>query len=222
MPFFKENMRARRVITRTGRGIRGKFPSRKLQKQVHWESPLERDAVLQFEMHPLIATYQEQPSEETYYDERGTARICYPDFLLRLTDGSEAWVEVKRKVDLSRTKIKRKLELIALRFAEQGRSYRVLCEDQIRREPLHTNLEELWKATKAVRIDPSVHSAVNGLSNHRLYTTAELSVLLGDEQMVRALIARGQLRTNLELQLTPESKVWTALNKEAGDGAFLL
>ncbi len=178
--------------------------------------------MLQFEMHPLIATYQEQPSEETYYDERGTARICYPDFLLRLTDGSEAWVEVKRKVDLSRTKIKRKLELIALRFAEQGRSYRVLCEDQIRREPLHTNLEELWKATKAVRIDPSVHSAVNGLSNHRLYTTAELSVLLGDEQMVRALIARGQLRTNLELQLTPESKVWTALNKEAGDGAFLL
>ena len=120
-------MRARRVITRTGRGIRGKFPSRKLQKQVHWESPLERDAVLQFEMHPLIATYQEQPSEETYYDERGTARICYPDFLLRLTDGSEAWVEVKRKVDLSRTKIKRKLELIALRFAEQGRIYSVLC-----------------------------------------------------------------------------------------------
>lgn len=222
MPFFKENMRARRVITRSGRGIRGKFPSRKLQKQVHWESPLERDAVLQFEMHPLIATYQEQPSEETYYDERGTARICYPDFLLRLTDGSEAWVEVKRKVDLSRTKIKRKLELIALRFAEQGRSYRILSEEQIRREPLHTNLEELWKATRAVRTDTSVHSIVNGLSNHRLYTTAELSVLLGDEQVVLALIARGQLRTNLELQLTPVSKVWTALNKEAGDGAFLI
>lgn len=215
-------MRARKVITRSGRGIRGKFPSRKLQKQVHWESPLERDAVLQFEMHPLIESYQEQPSEETYYDECGNARVCYPDFLLRLTDGSEAFVEVKRKVDLSRTKIKRKLELIALRFSEQGRTYRVLSEDQIRREPLHTNLEELWKATKAVRIDTGAHSVVNGLSNQRLYTTAELSVLLGDEQMVRALIARGQLRTNLELQLTPESKVWTALNKEAGGGAFLL
>ena len=215
-------MRARRVITRSGRGIRGKFPSRKLQKQVHWESPLERDAVLQFEMHPLIATYQEQPSEEAYYDECGSARVCYPDFLLRLIDGSQVWVEVKRKVDLSRTKIKRKLELIALRFAEQGRAYRILSEDNIHREPLHTNLEELWKATKAVRIDTSVHSVVNGLSNHRLYTTAELSVLLGDEQMVLAFIAQGRLRTNLELQLSPTSKVWTALNKEAGDGSFLL
>lgn len=178
--------------------------------------------MLQFEMHPLIESYQEQPSEETYYDECGNARVCYPDFLLRLTDGSEAWVEVKRKVDLSRPKIKRKLELIALRFAEQGRSYRILSEEQIRRQPLHTNLEELWKAANAVRIDTSVHSIANGLSNHRLYTMAELSVLLGDEQMVLALIARGHLRTNLELQLTPTSKVWTALNKEAGDGAFLL
>lgn len=215
-------MRARRVITRSGRGIRGKFPSKKLQKQVHWESPLERDAVLHFEMHPLIASYQEQPSEETYYDECGTARVCYPDFLLRLIDGSQVWVEVKRKVDLSRPKIRRKLELIALRFAEQGRAYRILSEDQIRREPLYTNLEELWKATKAVRIDTSVHSGANGLSNQRLYTTAELSILLGDEQMVLALIARGRLRTNLELQLAPTSKVWTALNKEAGDGSFLL
>jgi TnsA endonuclease N terminal len=215
-------MRARKVITRSGRGIRGKFPSRKLQKQVHWETPLERDAALLFELHPLIASYQEQPSEECYYDENGQVRVCYPDFLLRLADGSEAWIEVKRKVDLSRSKIKRKLELIALRFAEQGRTYRILSEDQIHREPLHTNLEVLWKATKAVRIDTSVHSVVNALSNYQIYTTEQLSILLGGEQMVLALIARGHLRTDLELQLTPATKVWTALNKEAGDGAFFL
>lgn len=101
-------MRARRVITRSGRGIRIKFPSKKLGKQVHCESPLERDAVLQFEMHPLVASYQEQPSEETYYDEFGNARSCYPDFLLRLINGSEVLVEVKRKIDLSRPKISQK------------------------------------------------------------------------------------------------------------------
>ena len=215
-------MRVRTVITRRGRGIRNKFPSQKLQKQVHCETPLERDAALLFELHPLVASYQEQPCEETYYDHNGQARICYPDFMLRLTDGSEAWIEVKRKVDLSRSKIKRKLELIALRFAELGRRYRILTEDQIHREPLHTNLENLWEARKAVRIDTSVHSVVNGLSNDQLYTTTELSVLLGDEQMVLAFIARGHLRTNLELKLTPATKVWTALNKEAGDGAFFI
>lgn len=215
-------MRARKVITRSGRGIRGKFPSKKLKRHIHWETLLERDAALMFEMHPLIASYQEQPSEETYYDECGNVCVCYPDFLLRLIDGSKVWIEVKRKIDLSRPKIRRKLELIALRFAELGRTYRILSEEQIRREPLHSNLEELWKATNAARVDTGVHSVVNGLSNQQLYTTEEISVLLGDEQIVRALIAHGRLRTNLEMPLGPASKVWTALNKEAGDGSFLI
>lgn len=215
-------MRARRVITRGGKTIRKKFPSRKLSRQVHCESLLERDAALMFELHPLVASFQEQPSKETYYSETGLAQTCFPDFSLRLIDGSEVLIEVKRKVDLSRPKICKKLQLISLRFAEQKREYRIRTEEHIHREPLRKNLEALWEASRATRVDTGIHAVVSGLSDQRLYTLEELTVLLGNEQVVLALVACGRLRMDLESQRSLDSKIWTASNQEAGDGSFFI
>lgn len=175
-----------------------------------------------FEMHPLVASYQEQPSEEIYYDELGEARTCYPDFLLRLVNGGEVLIEVKRGIDLERPKIAKKLQLIALRFSEQKRPYRILTEKEIRREPLHGNLQRLWQAARATRIDISVHTAVDALSHQQLYTHDELLKIVNNEQVIYALIASGRLRTDLEKTLNQSSKVWTAFNQEAGDGSFFL
>lgn len=208
------------MVTRSGRGFRGKFPSRKLGKQVYWESTRERDAILMFELHPLVLSYQEQPSEDTYYDEDGTTKTYYPDFLLQTVGGHELLVEVKRSVDLLRPTIKRKLALIALRYAERGRPYRVITEQEIRREPLHSNLQKLWEAIRALEIPGDAHAAVDELNSRQIYTVASLAPLVGNEQMVYALIALGRLRTNLEERLTSTSAVWTAENKGAGDGSF--
>lgn len=217
---LKEIMRVRKVVTRSGRGMRGKFPSRKLGQHVHWESTRERDAILMFELHPLVLSYQEQPSADTYYDDEGTAHTCYPDFLLRTVGGKELLIEVKRSADLARPSIKRKLALIAMRYAELGRTYRVITEHEIRREPLHGNLQLLWEAVRAMVIPPAAHRAVGELSPQRVYTVADLVPLLGDEKTVYAFIALGRLRTNLEARLNRESPVWTLENTEAGDGAF--
>lgn len=217
---LKEIMRVRKVVTRSGRGMRGKFPSRKLGQHVHWESTRERDAILMFELHPLVLSYQEQPSADTYYDDEGTAHTCYPDFLLRTVGGKELLIEVKRSADLARPSIKRKLALIAMRYAELGRTYRVITEHEIRREPLHGNLQLLWEALRAMVIPPAAHRAVGELSPQRVYTVADLVPLLGDEKTVYAFIALGRLRTNLEARLNRASPVWTLENTEAGDGAF--
>ena len=213
-------MRVRKVVTRSGVNIRGKFPSRKLNKPVHWECLPERDAILMFEMHPLVLSYQEQPLKETYYDEAGMPHQCYPDFLLRLVGGSELIVEVKRTVDLNRPSVKRKLGQIALRFSELGRPYRVITEGDIRREPLHSNLKRLWKSVRSIRIGRETLDVIDALSSRRSYTVRELAESLRSEQDVYALIGQGYLRTNLETELTANSKVWTATNEEAGDGAF--
>lgn len=213
-------MRVRKVITRSGRGIRGKFPSRKLARQIYWECPPERDAILLFELHPLVLSYQEQPFVDTYYDETGMAYKCYPDFLLQTVGGAEIVVEVKRKADLARPSIKRKLALIAAHYAHQGRDYRVITEDVIRRQPLHANLQKLWDFVRAFQISTSVHAAVDGLSSQRVYTVAALAQMLGSEQVVIALIATGRLRANLEEPLTSTSNVWIPNNREAGDGSF--
>lgn len=37
-------MRARKVVTRSGMGARGKFPSFKNGRMLHWESRLEQDS----------------------------------------------------------------------------------------------------------------------------------------------------------------------------------
>lgn len=213
-------MRVRKVITRSGRGIRGKFPSRKLGRQVYWESTLERDAILMFELHPLVLSYQEQPLADTYYDEVGEAFECYPDFLLQTVGGAEILIEVKRNADLARSSIKRKLGLIAAHYANRGRDYRVITEMRIRREPLHGNLKRLWEATRAFQITDSVHAVVDGLSGEHVYTVATLACLLGNEQTGLALIATGRLRANLEKPLTSASSVWLPNNREAGDGSF--
>ena len=213
-------MRVRKVITRSGRGIRGKFPSRKLGRQVYWESTLERDAILMFELHPLVLSYQEQPLVETYYDEVGGVFECYPDFLLQTVGGNELLVEVKRDADLARPSIKRKLGLIAAHYADQEREYRVITESVIRREPLHSNLQRLWESARALVISPIVHSVIDELSAHHVYSVTTLTRILGSEQAVFALIAKGRLRANFEEPLTSASSVWIPTNREAGDGSF--
>ena len=215
-------MRARKVITRSGRGIRGKFPSKKMDKVVHWESLLERDAIMLFEMHPLVVSYQEQPSEEIYYDTSGQARSCYPDFLLRLTHGGQILVEIKRNIDLKRTSVTEKLQLIALRFAEQERPYRILSETQIHREPLRSNLQDLWEARRIACIGAEAAAAIDALGVTQQFTLKELTALIGNKQLVLAAIAGGRLRTDLEQPLSPASLVWSSRNWEAGNGAFEL
>ena len=215
-------MRARKVITRSGRGIRGKFPSKKLDKVVHWESLLERDAIMLFEMHPLVLSYQEQPSEEIYYDTSGQARSCYPDFLLRLAHGGQILIEIKRNVDLNRPSISEKLGLIALRFAEQERPYRILTETQIRREPLRSNLQDLWEARRVACIGPEAAAAVDALGATQQFTLNSLTAVVGDKPLVLACIADGRLRADLEKPLGPDSLIWSSKNWEAGDGAFQL
>jgi hypothetical protein len=213
-------MRARKVITRSGRKIRGKFPSRKLGKQVHWESPLERDAIVMFEVHPLVLMFQEQPIEEIYYDSEGQPHKCYPDFLLKTVGGQELLVEVKRSADLIRPSVRSKLERIALHFEQKGMPYRVITETEIHRQPLRANVERLWDALRSVQINDAARAIVQGLRADRLYRSSELVAQLGSEGVLLALIGSGALRTNLEADWTPESIVWRSKNKEAGDGSF--
>ncbi|WP_159602394.1 TnsA endonuclease N-terminal domain-containing protein [Hydrogenophaga sp. PBL-H3] len=215
--------RARKVVTRRGKKIRGKFPSKKLGKIVEWESLIERDAILMMEYHPAVLRYQEQPSEETYYDASGNARRCYPDFSCDLASGKTILLEIKSAKELDHDKkMQRKLGQIALSFARQGRPYRVLTDKEIRRQPLHANLLRLHDAHRATlphTSEPHLPISVARNSAHVLGTWAEM---LGSETIALGHIARGRLRTDLELALTSESLVWMPSYTEAGDGSFSL
>lgn len=59
-------MLSRRVITRSGRHFRGRYPSRKLGRMVAFESLIERDVILLLEFSRGVLSYQEQPTRIAY------------------------------------------------------------------------------------------------------------------------------------------------------------
>ncbi len=215
--------RVRRIVTRSGGGFRGKFPSRKLGRMVHYQSLLERDAILHLEYHPGVLVYQEQPSQETYYDAEQSARSYFPDFLAVLVGTSEFNIEAKPHAKLQSAKVSDKLGRVAQRMAELGRTFRVWTQHEIRREPLFTHLQRLHELRR-----PSPHAAAIGAlvqaarADASSFELGELVERFGSETEVLRLLAHGVFQTNLEQALTPTSRVWTQWNQENIDGAFSL
>ncbi len=60
-------MPVRKVVTPSGRKVRGYFPSKKMGRMVAWESQIELDAILLFEFSPGVISFQEQPEKIQYY-----------------------------------------------------------------------------------------------------------------------------------------------------------
>ena len=129
-------MLSRRVITRSGRHFRGRYPSRKLGRMVAFESLIERDVILLLEFSRGVQSYQEQP-ERIVYSDGQTIREYYPDFEARLASGPRVHIEVKPSAKLDSPKIAKKLQQIATHYAQHRDEYfRVITELDARKEPL--------------------------------------------------------------------------------------
>lgn len=214
-------MRARKVITRSGRKYRGKFPSRKLNRSVHWESWLERDTILQLEYHPHVLSYQEQPSLEHWYDSRGEVRDYYPDFLADLNSGTQLLIEVKPEAKLRLPEVREKLAGVALRFCEQGRAFRILTEADVRRQPLHDNLLRMHDACRLPGRKLQLDDALHSLAGIDGTCFSELVQRLGHEWRVFLLYQAGHLQIDLEAPITDESPV-RFIQEGGGHGAIRL
>ncbi|UCU99254.1 TnsA endonuclease N-terminal domain-containing protein [Acidovorax radicis] len=213
-------MRVRKVVTRSGKRFRGKFPSQKLGRMVHWESLLERDAIFHFEYHPLVLSYQEQPSIEIYYDENGEQHRYFPDFCLIFRDGSELYIEVKPKCDLQTPEVRNKLQAVAKRFAEQGRRFHVMDEDTIRRQPLLENLRALHTSSKrAARAIPNLE-LVKTLTGGPCWKLAQLRDQLQGIHKVLRLVQSNHLQIDLEQPLSDDSDVWPPEMQGGAYGSF--
>lgn len=125
--------RARKVITRSGRKFRGKFPSRKLGRMVHFESLLERDAIAILEAAADIASYQEQPRRVEYSD-GVEIREYFPDFQAVAVTGEVVDVEVKSATQIHRNAMQKKFSTILAHYWARGETLAVVTEDDLRGE----------------------------------------------------------------------------------------
>lgn len=132
-------MLSRKVVTRSGRGYRGYFPSKKLNRLVQFESLLEKEAIQYFEKNMEVISFQEQPELFHYYDHNGQQREYYPDFLLILKSDHKLYVEVKPISKL--TKLKDKYEQILEAYKTRKEILMILTDVDLRHEPPKCLLE---------------------------------------------------------------------------------
>lgn len=211
-------MLARNVVTRRGRRFRGYFPSLKLGRMVAWESLLERDAILLLEFSPGVLSYREQPEEERYSD--GAAiRSYYPDFLLELRSGSEARIEVKPAKKLDRPRVSAKLKHVASHYARQGKDFRVVTEQEIRREPLLGNLNVLQSVRRYRGADLPPKGLLQEVFSGGTLPFDDVARRIGRHQTL-VLIAQGVLGCDLERSLAESNPVF--LREGDGDASVLV
>jgi len=200
-------MPVRKVVTRSGKRFRGKFPSRKLGRMVQWESLLERDAILILEHRPDVDWYEEQPSEEIYYDAYGTAWRYTPDFGVRLTNGSEFHIEVKPLGKLVDVDLCHKLALIELRYKETGRRFEIWTEREIRADPRFSTLRTIHRAR--VRLDNfDTEQQLAQLRDQARVSFREAALALGGKHQVHRLLSQGAIQADFECALNDEAFVW--------------
>lgn len=212
-------MKVRKVVTRSGKRFRGKFPSAKLGRMVEWESLHERDAILHLEYHPLVVRYQEQPSIEIYYDPAGESHKYFPDFSALFKSGKERFFEIKPSRFLRKRDVREKLEAVASRFQEQGRDFRVLTEEHIRRQPLFSNLKAIHRSAKEVSYRETDKQLAMSLVGGPIWSFGDLVAQLGSVQKVLRLIRGDYLRVDLESMLEDSSMVWLS-SKGENRGSF--
>lgn len=212
-------MRVRKVVTRSGRGFRGYFPSKKLNRMVHWESLLERDAILLFEFSSAVAKYQEQPELIHYVDVTET-RQYYPDFEVVLNNGEIIHVEIKPSKQIAIPKIFNKLSALAHHYKTRQMEYKVLTEKVIRREPLHSNLKLLAKSMQQTKQLSDGFNRIQEILSSEVHTVTTLARKV-EMSSILQLIAIGELSCNLEIDLMAPDN-FLRLNKGGDHDSILL
>lgn len=193
-------MAVRRVVTRSGRGVRGYFPSRKTQRLIPWESLLEMNAILHFEYSPGVRWYEGQPERiEFWYDGRISTYV--PDFALELIDSSELRIEVKPESKLLCPGVSNRLAAIADRYASAHNHFRILTERHVRHEHRLTNLR-LFAYHAGRTADLDVRNLRDRLLPLLPMTVADAVAMCGDITSVYRLLADGELCCDINQPVT--------------------
>lgn len=210
-------MTVRKVITRSKKTFRVKFPSRKNKCTIHCESILEADTARLFEISPFVRSYTAQPSVEIYYDEIGESHKYVPDFRVVLHNDTEVDIEVKPEAKLSDLRIKAKIEAIFARYCELGRHFRIITERQVQVEPLRCNLQLLLCRSRAHVSSAALRALKQKLKRKTFETIGDVTAILDGETHVLRLIADGYLASDLSRTLTSASPVWIREPMEGDD-----
>lgn len=196
--------RAREPIGRSFGNIRGKFPSRKMGRMIHWESQLERDAVLLFEFSPGILAYREQPIR-IHYSLDGKTRRYTPDFEVTLHTSDVHFIEVKPLEKTLDPEESNRLRRIQEHFERDGNTLRIITEIDIRQPVLLENLRVLFRYRRAALCAFDQRMARKRFNSADAITFRDAATLIGGDQEVWHLIDQEILTCDLRNEITSKT-----------------
>ena len=191
-----------------------RFKSFKNPSTILAESCLEFDACYHPEYNQYVVYFESQPQGFEYVFENKVCRYT-PDFLIRLLDGREIYIEVKPSRIANRKDFLNRFYCMREAARSLGRELLLWTEEIIRQKPYLDNLKVLHKYRTDTPLSQQHRDVLRAASHHseRDITIDELCTQSGIEKpqslpLVYDLIARNELSLDLKSQaLSNESVV---------------
>lgn len=139
----------RQIVTRSGRGVRGHFPSYKAVKRLQFQSLVEEDALRVMEIASSTSKLKTQPDVFVLPHESGEFRYT-PDTRV-VWKGKTYYVEVKADRFTASSKTVMRLWRIRAGMRAVGLLWRIVLEHELRAANLQTELKELLRMRPAPR-----------------------------------------------------------------------
>lgn len=171
---------------------------------IHWESLLERDAIMLFEFSPGVASYREQPFS-TYFFFEGRMRRYTPDFEITFPCGRVELIEVKPSSKIQRADVQIRFQAIQSHFKALGCSLRFVTDVHIRRGALLKNLFTIYGYRTPSLSDHEVKRSKELLSEVPPLTVGSAIKVLGSERTFWQMVAANTISVQLRAEITADT-----------------
>ncbi len=202
-----EQVRSRRVVTRSRFRPTGKYPSWKMERMLQWESMNELLAFRLLDCDPRVTVFTEQPCEIVYVD--GTEiRRHYPDIYAEIDGGQELW-EVKAEREASRNEILTRTELLTSGLQQYGFTYRVLLDHELAKQPRLENTKTLLRYGRRTASDDEREYVRLALKSKGYLSWSEVcegTFGTHSREIVCRLVLEGVLSFDLDSPLRPSKQ----------------
>lgn len=145
-----DDLRIRKVITRSGARPRRKYPSWKMRRMIHCRSIHERNTAALLDLYPTYTEFFEEHAE-IHYVMDGTEHYHYPDIYVRRGHMC-GFIEVKEKEDAEDPMFQLRTAVMRQLLPAKGYQYYVVTGEDVGRQPRLSNAELI----KRLRREPTL------------------------------------------------------------------
>jgi hypothetical protein len=198
-----DQMRSRKVVSRSNARSAGKYPSWKVGRMMHWESGNELNAFRLLDCDPNVASYGEQPCRIAYVLD-GVEKIHFPDILVTTPGGKQLW-EVKPRSNALEPEVLARGAFLSRVLPRWGYEYRTVLAEDLARQPRLSNASLLLSQGKRAVTDCEWENVRRTLAEQGALVWSEAcagNYGRNGREILCSLVLRGALTIDMNLPIS--------------------